>query len=422
MALRARSLHLLAAILLLLLVSLMFSCSESPTGTDVRTSMEGSGRIDPGAGDRLLLSSVDMGPGWRGSVDVWAYDLSVESDSVVGFDLVLVNGTDHDIIPPIQFVITSIVPNTVTVLNADGFYTDASPYFDFSDDVGEDGVLAPGQSSERVRARFRWPAPMAFSIGFRFVIGEAPADGVIAGVVFYDTNENGLYDADIELGIPGVPVELAATWGDSARTTVAIVGTTDNSGRYEFENLPAGVYKVTALTRAWVRFTTANPLLVTLVELPDGTVSSFLEAHFGVTGGILPPPEPGVVFGPAPVGPGSPLGTRVDSTFVVPPAMPPFPPVGNVYYLRVEPPMVAGPYPVWIEKVSVWIDGRGVYKFDCPPDSLCFPPVDWLPLDSVLTTEGQHTISIEALGKESSFVLVSIEHAPWPGIDDEGKR
>jgi len=422
MARRIRSEYVLTAIFSLLLVGLMFSCSDNPTGTGTRSALEGSGDITPGAGDRFLLSSVDMGQGWNGNVEVWAYDLTVESDSVVAFDLVIVNGTDHSIIPPIHFVITSIVPNTVTVLNPDGYYRDRNPFFDFSDDVGEDSLLAPGESTARVHARFGWPAPMAFSIGFRLVIGEQHVDGLIAGVVFQDVNENGVYDRDVETGIPDVPVELVAAWGDSNQTTVAVLGYTDRLGRYEFGSLPAGVYKVTMLADPWARLTTPNPLLVTLVGLPDGTVSSFLEAHFGVAGFVPPPPQPQPVFGPVPVGPGSWLGTRVDTTFVIPPPMPPFPPEGNIYYLRVEPPAVMGPYPMWIDKVTVLIDGQGVYKFDCPGDSLCFPPADRLPLDPALTGDGEHTILIEVLGSEMSWVDVSIEHPLWWGIKADGKR
>ncbi len=81
-----------------------------------------------------------------------------------------------------------------------------------------------------------------------------------------------------------------------------------------------------------------------------------------------------------------------------------------------------GPYPMWIDKVSVLIDGQGVYKFECPPDSLCNPPADRLPLDPALTGEGEHTIKIEVLGVEMSWVNVSIEHPLWWGIRADGKR
>jgi len=410
---------LLTAGLLFSLIALISSCSDDPTSPASRSPMEGAGNIDPGAGDEFLLSTVDLGPGFGGSVEVWAYDLTVESDTAIAFDLVIVNGTMGDLPPPLHFVITSIVPNTVTCLNPDGFYRDRKPYFDFSDDMGEDGLLTPGEATGRVHVRFGCPAPMAFSIGFHLVLAEIPRDGVIAGVVFKDLDEDGVYD-DGERGIPGVPVELTIALGDSNQTRLGIVGQTDREGRYEFADLPAGVYRITALLDPWVRFTTSNPLLVTLVGLPDGTVSSFLDAHFGVAG-IIPPPPPYAVFGPLEVGPASPFGTEVDTTLVIGPPMPPFPPEGDVYYIRVEPPAVMGPYPIWIDEVTVRIDGQGVYKFDCPADSLCNAPADLLLIDPALTGPGEHAISIKVTGNESAFLYVSVEHAGWsePGSGEE---
>jgi hypothetical protein len=240
------------------------------------------------------------------------------------------------------------------------------------------------------------------------VIGEVVRNGVIGGVVFSDLDEDGVRD-DGEMGIANVPVELVYGRGDSAATTLAILGHTDPRGHYEFVDLPAGIYLVTARLQA--RFTTPNPLLVTLVELSDGNVSSFLDAHFGVAGDIIPPPPPPPVdwvFGPVPVGPGSGFGTEFDSTFVIPPPMPPYP--GDVrYFVRVEAPAIMGPYPMFIDEISVAIDGRLVYKFECPPDSLCPPPSDKVPLDSRLMEEGEHAISIEVLGSDMAFSLVGIE-------------
>ena len=412
---------LLTAGILFSLIALISSCSDDPASPTARSPMEGAGDIDPGAGDEFLLSTVDMGPGFGGSVEVWAYDLTVESDTAIAFDLVIVNGTTSTLPPPLHFVITSIVPNTVTCLNPDGFYRDRNPYFDFSDDMGEDVLLTPGEATGRVHVRFGCPAPMAFSIGFHLVLGEVLRDGVIAGVVFRDLDEDGVYDDD-ERGIPGVPVELAFAWGDSNQTTLGIVGQTDREGRYEFANLPAGIYRIMVLLDPWVRFTTSNPLLVTLVELPDGTVGSFLDAHFGVAG-IIPPPPPGyAVFGPIEVGPASPFGTEVDTTLVIGPPMPPFPPEGDVYYIRVEPPAVMGPYPIYIDEVTVRIDGQGVYKFDCPPDSLCPAPADLVLIDPALTGAGEHAISIKVTGNEFAFLYVSVEHAGWSEPGSEGKR
>jgi hypothetical protein len=261
---------------------------------------------------------------------------------------------------------------------------------------------------------------MAFSVGFRLVLGENASDGVVAGIVFKDANENGVLDGD-ERGIPGIPVELAIVFDDSNQTTMTILGQTNRLGKYEFAFLPAGVYRITVLVDPWVRFTTSNPLFVTLVELADGRVSRFLDAHFGVAD-VIPPPPPYAAFGPIEVGPASPFGIEVDSTFVIGPPMPPFPPEGDVYYIRVEPPAVMGPYAMFVDEISVIIDGQGVYKFDCPADSLCPPPADLVPIDPSLTVPGEHTIAIRATGSEQTFVYVSVERAGWANPEDGTKR
>jgi hypothetical protein len=422
MKLRVLPAALAAGVLLFATLFFVFSCSDNPTGTGAPPPMEGSGTVDLGAGGKFLLSTVDMGPDFQGVVEVWAYDLTVESDSVVAFDLVIVNGTSGDIPPPLDFVITRIVPNTVTCLNPDGYMRDRLPYFDFSDDLGEDGLLTPGEATAPVHARFLCPEPMAFSIGFRLSIGDVIQRGVIGGIVFEDLNQDGIYD-DVERGIPGVPIGLRAMSGDSTGTVIEIVVHTDNLGRYAFRGLSSGVYKVTALLGAEAHFTTPNPLLVALVTLPDGTVSSFLKAHFGVVT-VVPPPPPPVVwaFGPLTVGPGSPNGTRVDSTFVIPPPMPPFPPEGDLYYVRVEPAPVMGPYPMYIDEIRVILDNEVVYKFQCPPDTLCPAPLEKVVIDPALTGQGEHAISIRVSGSERSFVLVGIEHGVLRDVGTAGQH
>ena len=408
-----------AGVLLVALFGLMSSCGESPTDTSTFAPMEGGGTIDPGAGDEFLLSTVDMGPGFEGFVEVWAYDLVAESDSIVGFDLVMVNGTNGDIPPPLLFVITSVVPNAVTCFNPDGYLRGGMPFYDFSDDLGEDELLTPGESTAPVHVQFRWPAPTAFSIGFRLHMGQIIHHGMIAGIVFHDINENGIRER-YEPGIPNVAVRLQGAPEDSITEAASIVVRTDRDGHYIFDGLLAGVYEVRVLLPPDARPTTSNPLLVALVELPDGKVSSFLSAHFGLAL-YAPPPPPDWIFGPVPVGPA--FETRVDSTFMVPPPMPPFPPEGEMYYVRVEPPPVMGPYPMFIDKVTVTIDNEVVFKFECPPDTLCPVRRERVPIDPALMEEGEHAISIEVLGSELTFVLVGVERDfPWDIGTDRRRR
>lgn len=402
MTFRAQPAGFAAGILLVVLLALIPACSESPTGADSNVPMEGGGEIDPAAGDEFLLSSVDMGPGFEGFVEIWAYDLAVESDSIVGFDLVLVNRTDGDIPPPLQFVITGIHPFTVKCVNPDGFAQDY-PFYDFSDDLGEDELLTPGESTAPVRARFRWEGPTAFSISFRLRIGEVIEHGVIGGVVFHDLNENGIRERS-EPGVPDVMVTLSGT------PERLITVRTDGDGGYRVAGLPADVYRVAMIPPPGSRATSSNPLLVALVELPDGKVSSYFGAGFGLVFTVEPPPA--WVFGPVPVGPASPNGTKVDSTFVIPTPMPPFPPIAETYYVRIEPPPVMDPrtgvYPMDIDRVTVSIDKQTVYHLECPPDTLCPPRFDMVPIDPSLVGEGEHAISIEVLGSDRSFLMVGV--------------
>ncbi len=66
--------------------------------------------------------------------------------------------------------------------------------------------------------------------------------GSIAGAVFADTNSNGVLDAE-EIGLANVAVSLTGV--DEFGDPVELSQTTDDIGRYAFENLRAGVYEIT---------------------------------------------------------------------------------------------------------------------------------------------------------------------------------
>ncbi len=88
----------------------------------------------------------------------------------------------------------------------------------------------------------------ATSIGNNFA--EIPNNSVLNGTVWLDSNNNGAIDTGpggTEAGIAGVMVELSGT--DSAGRTVARTTTTDASGRYSFDSLAPGVYKVNEPTQ-----------------------------------------------------------------------------------------------------------------------------------------------------------------------------
>jgi hypothetical protein len=306
-----------------------------------------------------------------------------------------------------------LIPGTVTVLNPDDFTEDGMPFFDFSDDIGDDDVLSAGEMSSRVNVRFGWPHPMPFALGFKLRIGHKPLEGAIGGVVFKDENRDGMYQPEHERGIPGIPIEIRPA-GDGASRPPRVVET-DREGRYLYAGLNAGVYTVKIMSPPGMALTTPRELLVTLIELPDGMVGNFLDAHFGATP-LVPPFE--TLFGPVPVGPGSPFGERVDTLVVVPPPDPTFRAVDYVYFVRVEPPMLMGPYPLYISKAAVQIDEELVFKYECGPDGFCPPPAARVMLERGTDLAGEHRLVMDVMGEDRSFLMISLERE-WREIEDK---
>ena len=104
------------------------------------------------------------------------------------------------------------------------------------------------------------PAPMATPTS-QVVIPHAPAI-VISGLVFHDTNANGMWDATTEPGLAGVKVVIAsisAGPGDSGQGDQRWMDsqTVDASGRYTFTLPGPGVYTVYPVPPPGYRYTTA---------------------------------------------------------------------------------------------------------------------------------------------------------------------
>jgi hypothetical protein len=391
-------LRYLTSLIIVGLLLVIPSCSDGPTDVPVSPDTQATGYINPDQTGRVLLGTVATSLS-SAMVEVWAQNLTVESDEIVSFDAVIVNKCRCPIEAPIHFVITSVTPDVVQVENADIQGPDG-PIFDFSDDIGDDGILEPLEESEPVKMQFRWPEPMAFAIGFRVDAGP-PSGGSISGIVFNDLNGDGVRGS-LEPGIPGITVELRP----SARE-ILYTAQTDFNGHYVFPDLTADVYRAEAQANPHIQMqpTTPNPLLVTLVGLPDGTVSSFEDADFGFLVGTPPPPG-GLVFGPVDVGPASPNGTVLDTTFVVPLF---FAPVE--FFLIVAPPPIFGPLPMRIDRAEVAIDGTTVWEFVCEqPDTAYCTPAAKVPLDLYLTgtDDFERHIRITTEGDERSFLRYSI--------------
>jgi hypothetical protein len=213
-------------------------------------------------------------------------------------------------------------------------------------------------------------------------------------------NEDGEWDGEREPGIPEFQVELRSAAGDTGRTMIV---RTDRSGHYRFDELGVGVYQVTALAPPGAKCTTENPLLVTLIELPDGTIARFERAHFGLSM-LLPPIER--IFGPVGVGPATTNGTEIDTSFVVFDRDPPLP---KLYFLRIEPPLTFRAVPMWLDEAEVWLNDEMVFKFDCPADSLCYPPSIRTLIEPGIKIEGENRFRARVTGNEELMLFMSIE-------------
>jgi hypothetical protein len=374
---------LLFSTLCVLLLALAFSCGEPPTGVkdDPGGGMSGSGDIDPGATGSFLLGTVSDSLFAAGYIEVWASNVMLDSSlGIVTFDISLTNFTEWPIVPAIHFVITSISPPDIAVLDFDGETRDRLPYYDFSDMLGPDDVLDIGETTGPVKVKFHVARPRSFSIGFRIDLHPVPQGAKIAGVVFRDMNKNGVRDRCLvcdpaqanlcnrcEPGIPGITVSVPRHLSDG--TQVTLITRTDQNGRYMFAGFGQGVYKVSVHPPdgRW-EITSSNPLLVTLVEGPDGIVHDFYGANFGLYPLFLPAEE--TLFGPVLVGPRSRYGTLLDSTFADTPSILP---VIQHYFLEVMyPPFERWPVAGIVDTASAWINGVQVFSFSRPepPDTL----------------------------------------------------
>ena len=396
---------------LILALALVFSCSEQPTGIENKPAggLNGKGTIDPGANGSFLLGSVSDTVVTPGRIEVWAMNVVFDdSTGMVTFDVQLLNRAQRDIHPPIHFVITNILPSDIAVVDFDGVSGDGFPFYDFSAKLGSDTVLTPDEWTEPLTMKFHTVTPRSFAIGFRIELGPPAGGGIIAGVVYSDDNQNGERDrcGRCEPGIPGITVALEAT---SNGNNVVRITRTDSMGEYRFGRCREGVYKVfvAANPDEW-KVTSANPLLVTLVKGPGGKVQDFFGAHFGLFPMVMP--IPGNLFGPIIIGPMTPFGALLDSTFVDPPS--PLPVVFS-YFLEVSEPPFEMPRMGIVDSAAAWINGEKVFEYyrTEPPDTAYFAP-QTIKVREGLVMEGENEIRLLTDGNENAALIWRVSKRP----------
>lgn len=243
--------------------------------------------VDPGVAHfRIAVSAPAEGEG----IILDGADFVFDSNrGELSFRAALMNGTDRPLFAPLQIILATIQPEEITTVDADGLTPRGLPFYDFSEEVGANGVLEPGESSERKTMTFSDPERQAFALGAVLATAIGPADGAIGGVVFFDLNGDGRRDRG-EMGIARIPIVLL-----SGSQVLAETGT-DGDGRYLFRGLEPGLYSVRKEGRE-PPTTSPNPLHVALVAGEGGEAQSYLDANFACIP-VRPRPEPGPFFGP----------------------------------------------------------------------------------------------------------------------------
>jgi len=307
-------------------------CSDSSTPPATPGGDQGSelvaGELEPGAQTFVLRRIETPVPGFAPiRVALIGGNLSVDPImETVSLDVAVRNDGQEPLHAPARIWLSDFVPPAVTVLNAD-FYPgppDTNPAvtppppprwgFDYTELLGGDQVLAPGETSEAKTWTFQVPGLTGFSFRARPEFGMVPDLPRIAGRVFLDRNRDGVPQPDEP---PFMCGPIHATGPDGFEMTAI----PDRSGRYAIPVELPGLYTLTlrvippndrtqplhdgeddddADNRDWTppSFTTPNPLQVLLAPGPDGRPQSFLEAHFGLfipTGGGYPPVLPSPV-------------------------------------------------------------------------------------------------------------------------------
>ncbi len=222
----------------------------------------GDGEGDPLPGELLI----------RGRNMMYDADLGV-----VTVDLSVYNDSDAVLQERVGLTFMQFMPDDVTILNSDNDLNGAGALVVFEFEDG-DGNWSPGEESMARTVQFQLPSGTSFGFVARIDVGLPPEGGTIAGMVWYDMNENGEIDAE-EPGVGGITMALYT--GEDVSLNPLTTAITAEDGTYHFDGQEAGYYTVVRMPLEGLEGTTPPEMAVILVEM-DGVVSDFLLANFGV--------------------------------------------------------------------------------------------------------------------------------------------
>jgi hypothetical protein len=261
--------------------------------------------LDPAVGTFALKDIVVPGPG---GVPVLlrlegAEMLADPAAGTVSLSVQVRNLSGEAVSPPLIVWLGDIRPAGVTPLNADltlpagvvdaaGAVTDSTVFgYDYTALLGG-APLAPGAATPLKTWTFSDPTLVAFSFAARVECGAFAGQARLGGRCFVDLDRNGRPD-DGEPPFTAGGVQVTGPDGVASWSMPA------PDGRWEAPVGEPGLYEVQfqslSMSPLPVELTTPNPLSVVITVTADGTLQSYLDAHFGVASGWLPPPVTGTV-------------------------------------------------------------------------------------------------------------------------------
>ncbi len=268
---------------------------SDPIASDGSSSF--NGEIDP-TDETFLLKRI-TGPGLN--VDLVGSNLRIDPvEEHVILDVAVHNRTDRPMFAPARVTVGAFVPSAVFPVNVDERIANVPEnpiqwygYYDYTMQLGDDGMLGPGETSDTRTWIFSSPGLQAFSFAAFAEFSMDPNRGRISGVAFQDENRNGVRDAN-EPPQPAISIRLTGPGGQAQSTLV------NPNGEYAFFVDSPGLYSLRAeallLSPLPVCYTTPNPLEV--VVPPTSTTGdlagNFDDADFGVVIGCDFEPLPAI--------------------------------------------------------------------------------------------------------------------------------
>jgi hypothetical protein len=255
--------------------------------------------LDPGAGTFALKDIAVPGPGGQPVLlRLEGSDLRSDPDAgTVSLSVQVRNLSGRAVSAPLIVWLSDLQPAGVSPLNADrtlpvdgvepyGAVTDATAYgFDYTELLGG-APLPDGEATPAKTWIFADPSLAAFSFAARVECGAFAGQARLGGQLFIDVDGNGRPDI-------GEPPFLAGGVQVSGPGGVFSWSSPDGDGHWEVAIGEPGLYEITfqslSMTPLPVLLTTANPLNVVITTAPDGSLQSYLEAHFGIERRWLPP-------------------------------------------------------------------------------------------------------------------------------------